>query len=209
MERLTDKFDDGKVGIINTLDHENLIDLFDIIENDISYASIQNAADRLAEYEDAGLEPSEITSLKEALDSLVDRNDKQGKTIRKLSKTVAEYQRLEEEGLLVRLPCKIGTYVWTISRNPIWNSDRMGAWKQNLPKKIVTQKAFEYSDRFEIGTKIFLAQAEAEETLKGIRIIDANPDMNNPLAILMLKAMVERGKEALREGSVSDGTMDS
>ena len=48
---------------------------------------------KLKEYEDAGLEPSEITSLKEALD--LSREEVQG-----LSRKLAEYQRLEQEGLL-------------------------------------------------------------------------------------------------------------
>ena len=63
---------------------------------------------KLKEYEDVGLEPSEITELQEKYDALEDG----AKNAYGLYK---EYQRLEQDGLLVRLPCKAGSTVYAYS----------------------------------------------------------------------------------------------
>lgn len=60
MERLTDRFDDGTVGVIDTLDNESLLTISCYVQDDIANASICYAIDKLAEYEDTGLTPEEI-----------------------------------------------------------------------------------------------------------------------------------------------------
>ena len=53
MNKLTDKFDDGVVGIIytNKYDETDLIDISDCIDDPIILASVGNAIDRLHELE--------------------------------------------------------------------------------------------------------------------------------------------------------------
>lgn len=63
MEKLTDRFDDGKVGVLNILDKGDLIEVTDNAMDGIIYASIQNALERLAEYEDTDISPEEIKDL--------------------------------------------------------------------------------------------------------------------------------------------------
>ncbi len=99
-----------------------------------------------------------------------------GNAIRKL----AEYEDLEEQGLLLKLPCKVGDTVYTNTSTQGWYFR-----KENRPyeAKIVfigingvdnfmnidfgnsRMLQFKFSD---IGKTVFLTQAEAEEALKGM-----------------------------------------
>lgn len=64
MERLTDRFDDKTtIGVINVFDNDDLIDIPEYIEGPIVTASICNAIEKLAEYEDTGFTPEEIKQL--------------------------------------------------------------------------------------------------------------------------------------------------
>ncbi len=78
---------------------------------------------------------------------------------------LADYEDLEEQGLLLKLPCKVGDWVYVIKENG--NID---------PHKIVTVEISEDGAYFkssycfgrlkDFGKTIFLSQAEAEEALK-------------------------------------------
>lgn len=83
-----------------------------------------------------------------------------------------EYQQLEEQGKLVKLPCKIGTEVYDIT------------WWDNVQEKIVvkgkvyyrtvhknkvTKLPFTYSDIDNFGKTVFLTKSEAEAKLKELR----------------------------------------
>jgi hypothetical protein len=83
-----------------------------------------------------------------------------------------EYEDLEEQGRLVKLPCKIGDEVYNIT------------WWDNVQEKIVvkgktyyrtvhkhkvTKLPFTYSDIDNFGKTVFLAKSEAEEKLKELR----------------------------------------
>ncbi len=70
-----------------------------------------------------------------------------------------EYNRLkglEEQGLLLKLPCKVGTKVYCIMTN-----------LKGTHPMIATQK-FDYSMLECFGKTVFLTQGEAEEALKGM-----------------------------------------
>lgn len=71
---------------------------------------------------------------------------------------LADYEDAEENGLLVRLPCKLGTKVFwvgkTVKEKEFWESFD------------VFEKPFEYSDIPDFGKTVFLTQAEAEAKLK-------------------------------------------
>lgn len=83
-----------------------------------------------------------------------------------------EYQQLEEQGKLIKLPCKIGTEVYDIN------------WWDNVQEKIVvkgktyyrtvhkhkvTKLPFTYSDIDNFGKTVFLTKSEAEAKLKELR----------------------------------------
>lgn len=70
---------------------------------------------------------------------------------------LADYEDAEEQGLLLRLPCKVGDTVWGIIR--YFFRDR----KQN-PYEIYKCK-FDLSMLQELGKTVFLTKEEAESAL--------------------------------------------
>lgn len=64
------------------------------------------------------------------------------------------YENLEEQGLLVRLPCKVGTEVYYILGIP----DKMPC--------TIDKCVFELSDVHKIGESLFLTREEADKKLK-------------------------------------------
>lgn len=78
-------------------------------ENDGWYVErkdYQKAIDKLADYEDTGLTPERITEINDFF------NSKTAKILAKLQ----EYQRAEENGLLLMLPCKVGDTVHVLMK---------------------------------------------------------------------------------------------
>lgn len=69
-----------------------------------------------------------------------------------------EYRKLEEQGLLLRLPCKAGDIVYKIV-NQRDNYD-------DIVYQIVSAAIFELSMIDKIGKTVFLTKAEAEQKLK-------------------------------------------
>ena len=75
-------------------------------------------------------------------------------------KELKEYRDLEEQGLLLKLPCKVGTTVWAIEKEDIglgWNPEYVYCIKQE--KFNATMVGF-------FGKDIFLTKEEAEQELK-------------------------------------------
>lgn len=90
----------------------------------------------------------------------------------KLRETLKKYEDLEEQGRLIKLPCKIGTEVYDIT------------WWDNVQEKVVvkgkvycrtvhkhkvTKLPFTYSDIDNFGKTVFLTKSEAEAKLKELR----------------------------------------
>ena len=80
-----------------------------------------------------------------------------------------EYEELEEQGLLLRLPCKIGTKVYNIT----WWDDvqkkvvvKGKTYYRTIHKHKVSKSTFGYTDIEEIGKTVFLTKSEAEQKLK-------------------------------------------
>ena len=71
---------------------------------------------------------------------------------------LAEYEDLEEQGLLLRLPCKVGDTVYKIINQRDSFDDTV--------YQIVSATIFELSMIDKIGKTVFLAKAEAEWKLK-------------------------------------------
>lgn len=78
------------------------------------------------------------------------------KGIAEVLNKLAEYEDLEEQGLLLKLPCPIGTEVWTIMCG-------MTGKHPTLFKQYFELSMLQYW-----GKAVFLTQAEAEQKLKEI-----------------------------------------
>ena len=81
----------------------------------------------------------------------------------------AKYRDLEEQGLLLRLPCKLGTTVY----NTTWWDDVTEKVKvdgktfcRTVHKHKVSKSTFSLVDIYDFGKIVFLTKAEAEQKLK-------------------------------------------
>ena len=80
-----------------------------------------------------------------------------------------EYEDLEEQGRLVKLPCKIGTEVYDITW---WDNVQEKvvvkgkAYYRTVHKHKITKLPFTYSDIDDFGKTVFLTKSEAEQKLK-------------------------------------------
>ena len=95
------------------------------------------------------------------------------KTIDDVIDKLAQYEELEEQGLLLRLPCKFGDTVYSIA-----NNGKIYPVKATREIRIVDGvlhiicESCKYSDLVshdDIGKTVFLTQAEAEAKLKELR----------------------------------------
>lgn len=122
---------------------------------------------RLAAYEDTGLEPEEI---KEIMELFTDEVAKLARTLhRAIESGEADHLRdilkAENEGRLVVLPCKVGDHVWADGREAIV------VWFLGYKTERYLHAQFfdnaEYTDIpfYEIGKTVFLTREEA--ALKG------------------------------------------
>ena len=92
-------------------------------------------------------------------------------TIAELYKRLAEYERAEENGLLLKLPCKVGTTVWEIKdcckRNPGYDCINNchfcdDTWLDVFPV------GFEVYMCDFVGKTVFFTKEEAEKAVKRI-----------------------------------------
>lgn len=96
----------------------------------------------------------------------------EAKKILNLATKLKEYEDLEEQGRLVKLPCKIGTKVY----NTTWWGDVQEevivagkTYYRTDRRHIVSESTFDYFDLEEFGKTVFLTKAEAEAKLKELR----------------------------------------
>lgn len=82
---------------------------------------------------------------------------------------LAEYEDLEEQGLLLRLPCPIGTTVY----NTTWWDDVTEkvdvdgkTFYRTVHKHKVSKSTFSLVDIYDFGKTVFLTKAEAKQKLK-------------------------------------------
>ena len=96
MKRLSD----NAIEIVNELHTERLA-------YESEYVPIIDALNRLAEYEDIGLEPEKIVFLKNVVeDAFSDKPE--------FTEHIRELLRTEKDGRLVVLPCRVGDRVYRI-----------------------------------------------------------------------------------------------
>ncbi len=86
---------------------------------------------------------------------------------------LATYEDLEEQGLLVRLPCKIGEKLWCIINGKI---NELRVYRFDMPAFGTTDIAFRYADGFQLkrfvgnlGKTVFLTREEAEKKLEEMK----------------------------------------
>ena len=91
------------------------------------------------------------------------------KTIDDLIDKLAEYEDLEEQGLLLRLPCPIGT---TVYNTTCWDdvTEKVEVNGETVYRIVhrhkVSKSTFSLGDIYNFGKTVFLTQAEAEQKLK-------------------------------------------
>ena len=126
--------------------------------------------DRLAAYEDTGMEPEDLKKafnetaiLKLAAQALSTTPDH-----------LRDLLQAEQDGRLVVLPCKVGDRVFHVRRVTQAEAKRMGAptrhrgivYYEDRPFAI-KEKLCTKSDYAQIGKTVFLTREEAEAALKG------------------------------------------
>lgn len=91
-----------------------------------------------------------------------------------LERKLAEYEDAEEQGLLLRLHCKVGDTVYAIG----FNNNKPIIYESVVLSILITEKEIVFNvkvDEFEVnsqlkqsmfGKTVFLTQAEAEQKLK-------------------------------------------
>lgn len=92
-----------------------------------------------------------------------------GCEILKMYKKLAHYEDLEEQGLLMKLPCKIGDTVYSLDRF-------CGGYSLDCPSRPckeysdyqleIYEGKFQLKDIYDFGKSVFLTQVECEEALK-------------------------------------------
>ena len=93
-------------------------------------------------------------------------NDDLHNIINHLSEKLCEYEDLEEQGKLTKLPCKVGDDVYYILGIP------------NETPCIIDSCVFELSDINKIGKTLFLTREEAKAKLKELRGINSETNRN-------------------------------
>ena len=90
---------------------------------------------------------------------------------RRIIERLAEYEDLEEQGLLLQLPCKVGDTVYALrygeENDFIIVETKIIEIRQNFNgiffEPLISRKAYKTED---FGKEVFLTQAEAEQKLK-------------------------------------------
>lgn len=107
-----------------------------------------NIAEKLAAYEDSGLEPEE-------LQEYLKRHD-----FKELHDHISELLDLEEQGRLIKLPCRIGGDLYMVSH-------RVDG-KGHVRRLTLTHNNLGNILR-RLGNDVFLAREEAEQALEGAK----------------------------------------
>ena len=110
-----------------------------------------------------------LTNSEKEIPTLIDNTEYWMKVYFKLK----EYEQLEEQGLLVRLPCKIGEKLWCIINGRI---NELRAYHFDVPTFGTTDIVFGYTDGFRLkrfvgnfGETVFINREEAEKKLEEMK----------------------------------------
>lgn len=89
------------------------------------------------------------------------------KTVENMIKKLADYEDLEEQGLLVRLPCPIGTTVWNIYGMDIRENVVSGIECGKDDKCFLWANEDEWLGEFNVS--VFITREEAEKKLEEMK----------------------------------------
>lgn len=124
-----------------------------------------DAIDRLAAYEDTGLEPEEAKALKAYVDrkAVAMITEINGVPIDR----VLELTEAEQDGRLVVLPCKVGSVVYAAETSPVipLHVIAPAVYLDAVYPDDAEDGDFEMLDNF--GKTVFLTREEAERALEG------------------------------------------
>ena len=171
MERLTKRIND----VITYIGTENEYDTGMIAaETASSVAAVREILLRLAAYEDTGLTPEEVTTVKVALmgKTLAEITEFEGVPLARLR----ELAEADKDGRCVVLPCKVGDTAYYLNRPVIldfevigYMVDERGAWSfmgEHLDK--TTGDTYSCCpDTEKVGKTVFLTREEAEREMEG------------------------------------------
>ena len=132
--------------------------------NNCSYSCYANIADALnisKAYEDIGFEPEQVKQLNDAF-----KNSQ--KKLEKAFDDLLAYKDLEEQGLLIKLPCKVGTDIFRIVNKRIGRGNNR---KFNLT---IQRGKAQWGDYDKFGKTAFLTREEAEKALKEMEADNEN-----------------------------------
>lgn len=187
MERLTERYvpNNEKKGIagIKVFESENKIPLVKVLSGEYLYSAIE----KLAAYEDLeerlhkifGEESTfSIADVIDALEMKLSEPDKKHPVNARIltyeeANKWQEYKDLEEQGLLVRLPCKVGDDLYCIVNGEV---KKLKVHSFGIPDFEITDIEFKYVDGFkivrfvgEVGKTVFLTREEAEKKLEEMK----------------------------------------
>jgi len=118
------------------------------------------ALDKLAAYEDTGLEPEELKQLKLSDENKEESSIKYYIEMRKYRDELKYYKKLEAQGLLIKLPCKVGTDIFRIVNKRIGRGNNR---KFNLT---IQRGKAQWGDYDKFGKTAFLTREEAGRALE-------------------------------------------
>ena len=101
-------------------------------------------------------------------------------SVEKLARKLAEYEDLEAQGLLLRLPCKVGNTIYVNGILGVGEAEEYKVIRVDYHSNLATKRSEFYIEALlvsdpensigfydkEIGKTVFLTQAEAEQKLK-------------------------------------------
>ena len=181
MERLTVKWTDK---VYDTLDP------VDILDNEYSKTNYNKLLTKLGEYEDFEEifrekmtdTACEFLKDKEEFSKWLDRTEW---IVRKCD----EYARAEEQGLLLKLPCKIGSIVYVVGTKCLKGEELIGGCGKNICDGCILNETytvfetdadthlmklllFEHNENFIFNKTVFLTREEAEKALERLECVE-------------------------------------
>ena len=171
MKRLTGHTDIGdslldEIAFINPDDAEGLYNLREIAQHG-SDELLYEIANRLAEYEDTGLEPEKIAFLKNVVDDAF--SDKP-----EFTEHIRELLRAEKAGRLVVLPCRVGDRIYRVVDDCTFPGDcgtkRMckGCEYRNLFTEQTRFRLYLLTDDGKLRRGYYRTREEAEKALEEV-----------------------------------------
>lgn len=130
----------------------------------IDCPSFDRLVERLAAYEDTGLEPKQCENAKIIIESAFSDDASKAERIRELLKA-------DKDGRLVVLPCKIGDGLWTFCSHPVEQvySFTVTDISTLNGRTMLNTSRCGVIDARDVGKTVFLTRKEAEKALEAMK----------------------------------------